>query len=72
MAEFESLSTIEARCAKDADRLECLMQAVEYRESGYTRVDGWIEFSRAKIQTEFGKRLAEAALTVSPLAWRNR
>lgn len=72
VAEFESLSTIEARCAKDADRLECLMQAVEYRESGYTRVDGWIESSRAKIQTDFGKRLAEAALTVSPLAWRNR
>lgn len=72
VAEYESLSTIEARCAKDADRLECLMQAVEYRESGYTRVDGWIESSRAKIQTDFGKRLAEAALTVSPLAWRNR
>ncbi|MEV8373640.1 HD domain-containing protein [Kribbella sp. NPDC056861] len=72
VAEYESLSTIEARCAKDADRLECLMQAVEYRESGYTRVDGWIESSRSKIQTDFGKRLAEAALTVSPLAWRNR
>lgn len=72
VAEYESESTIEARCAKDADRLECLMQAVEYRESGYTRVDGWIESSRAKIQTGFGKRLAEAALTVSPLAWRNR
>jgi putative hydrolase of HD superfamily len=72
VAEYESLNTIEARCAKDADRLECLMQAVEYRESGYTRVDGWIESSRAKLQTDFGKRLAEAALTVSPLAWRNR
>jgi putative hydrolase of HD superfamily len=72
VAEYESLSTIESRCAKDADRLECLMQAVEYRESGYTRVDGWIESSRDKIQTNFGKRLAEAALTVSPLDWRNR
>lgn len=48
------------------------MQAVEYRESGYTRADGWIESSRAKIQTNFAERLAEAALTVSPLAWRNR
>jgi putative hydrolase of HD superfamily len=68
----DSQGTLESRCAKDADRLECLMQAVEYRESGYTRTDGWIESSRAKIQTDFGKRLAEAALTVSPLAWRNR
>lgn len=72
IAEYESGGTIEARCAKDADRLECLMQAVEYQEAGYTRVDGWIESSRSKIKTDFGKRLAEAALTVSPLAWRNR
>lgn len=64
VAEYESRETIEARCAKDADRLECLMQAVEYRESGYTRVDGWIDSSRARIQTDFGKRLAEAAFTV--------
>ncbi|MFC0627473.1 HD domain-containing protein [Kribbella deserti] len=70
--EFESCETIEAICAKDADRLECLMQAVEYGEAGYSRVEGWIESSRAKIQTDFGKRLADAALTVSPLAWRDR
>jgi putative hydrolase of HD superfamily len=72
VAEYESGGTIEAVCAKDADRLECLMQAVEYREAGYTRVDGWIESSRSKIKTDCGKLLAEAALTVSPLAWRNR
>ncbi|MEV6416381.1 HD domain-containing protein [Kribbella sp. NPDC051718] len=72
VTEYEACETIEARCAKDADRLECLMQAVEYQEAGYTRVDGWIESSRSKIKTDFGKRLAEAALTVSPLAWRNR
>lgn len=70
--EYEALETIEARCAKDADRLECLMQAVEYREAGYQRVDGWIESSLAGIKTGFGRRLAEAALEVSPLAWRNR
>jgi putative hydrolase of HD superfamily len=72
VTEYESGETLEARCAKDADKLECLMQAVEYREAGYTRVDGWIESSRSKIKTDFGKRLAEAALRVSPLAWRNR
>jgi putative hydrolase of HD superfamily len=70
--EYETLETVEARCAKDADRLECLMQAVEYREAGYQRVDGWIESSLAKIETPFGRRLAEAALHTSPLAWRNR
>jgi putative hydrolases of HD superfamily len=48
------------------------MQAIEYRESGYERVDGWIESSRSRIQTPFGQRLAEAALHTSPLAWRDR
>lgn len=70
--EYETAESIEARCAKDADRLECLMQAVEYRETGYQRVDGWIESSLARIQTPFGRRLAEAALHTSPLAWRDR
>jgi putative hydrolase of HD superfamily len=70
--EYETAETIEARCAKDADRLECLMQAVEYREAGYQRVDGWIQSSLARIKTPFGRRLAEAALHTSPLAWRDR
>jgi len=72
VTEYEAAETIEARCAKDADRLECLMQAVEYGEAGYKRVSGWIESSRARIQTDFGRRLAEAALQTSPLAWRDR
>jgi putative hydrolase of HD superfamily len=72
VTEYEAAETIEARCAKDADRLECLMQAVEYGEAGYKRVTGWIESSRARIQTDFGRRLAEAALQTSPLAWRDR
>lgn len=72
VSEYEAAETIEARCAKDADRLECLMQAVEYGEASYKRVTGWIESSRARIQTDFGRRLAEAALQTSPLAWRDR
>ncbi|WP_350279131.1 HD domain-containing protein [Kribbella sp. HUAS MG21] len=72
VSEYEAAETIEARCAKDADRLECLMQAVEYGEAGYKRITGWIASSRARIQTDFGRRLAEATLQTSPLAWRDR
>jgi putative hydrolase of HD superfamily len=72
VSEYEEGETAESRCARDADRLECLLQAVEYREAGYRRVDGWIESSRSRLQTPFGKRLADAALSTSPLAWRNR
>ncbi|MGL5866774.1 MAG: HD domain-containing protein [Dermatophilaceae bacterium] len=72
VAEYENQHTAEARCAKDADRIECLMQAIEYQEAGYQRVQGWIDSSLAKVDTAFGRRLAHAALHTSPLAWRNR
>lgn len=70
--EFESQRTPEARCAKDADKLEMLLQALEYRDVGATRVDGWIDSARASIRTETARRVADAALTLSPLSWRER
>ncbi|MFB9904245.1 HD domain-containing protein [Allokutzneria oryzae] len=48
VAEYESQDSLEARCAKDADKLECLLQALEYRAAGYTTVQGWIDSSRAR------------------------
>jgi putative hydrolases of HD superfamily len=70
--EYEAQQTTEARCAKDADKLECLLQAVEYRDAGYQRVQGWIDSSRAKLTTDTANRIADAALRTSTLAWRNR
>jgi 5'-deoxynucleotidase YfbR-like HD superfamily hydrolase len=70
--EYESQQSAEARCAKDADKLEMLLQAVEYRDVGVSRVDGWIESARKSIRTATANRIAEAALTLSPLAWRDR
>jgi putative hydrolases of HD superfamily len=52
--------------------LEMLLQAVEYRELGVHRVDGWIEAARKSLTTDTGRRIAEAAITLSPLAWRDR
>jgi putative hydrolases of HD superfamily len=72
VAEYESRQTLEARCAKDADRLEMLLQAVEYRDAGVQRVDGWIDSAREGLTTGTALRIAAAALTVSPLAWRAR
>lgn len=72
VAEYETTDTLEAKCAKDADKLECLLQAVEYGEQGYQRTEGWIESSMKKLQTKSAQRLAEAALRISPLAWRDR
>ncbi|WP_028933376.1 HD domain-containing protein [Pseudonocardia spinosispora] len=70
--EYEEQRTVEVRCAKDADKLECLIQAVEYREAGYSTVQGWIDSSRAALTTDTAARIADAALTTSPLAWRGR
>lgn len=52
VAEYETQQTPEAHCAKDADKLECLIQAVEYKDAGYTRVQGWIDSSRNNLRTD--------------------
>jgi putative hydrolase of HD superfamily len=70
--EYEARQTLEAVCAKDADKLEMLLQAVEYREIGVQRVDGWIESAHKELKTETGRRIAEAATALSPLSWRHR
>ncbi|WP_352244775.1 HD domain-containing protein [Actinoplanes sp. NBRC 103695] len=41
--EYESRQTPEAQCARDADKREMLLQAVEYRDIGVLRVEGRIE-----------------------------
>ncbi|MGH3828057.1 MAG: HD domain-containing protein [Pseudonocardiaceae bacterium] len=62
----------EAHCTKDADKLECLIQAIEYQDAGYTRVQGWINSARSNLRTDTARRIADAALRTSPLAWRGR
>ncbi|GID31940.1 HD domain-containing protein [Paractinoplanes brasiliensis] len=70
--EYEARETLEARCAKDADKLEMLLQAVEYRETGVQRTEGWIDSATKDLHTETARRIAEAAATLSPLSWRER
>ncbi|GLZ39683.1 HD domain-containing protein [Actinokineospora sp. NBRC 105648] len=70
--EFEAKTTPEARCAKDADKLEMLLQALEYRDTGVHRIDGWVDSARKGLTTETAQRVAEAALALSPMAWRDR
>ncbi|GIF21557.1 putative hydrolase of HD superfamily [Actinoplanes tereljensis] len=70
--EYETRESLEARCAKDADKLEMLLQAIEYRDIGVTRTAGWIESARKDLYTETSRRIAEAAVSLSPLSWRDR
>lgn len=72
VAEYEAATTAEARCARDADKLEMLLQAVEYRDLGAHRVQGWIDSALKGLTTATARRVAEAAVDLSPLAWRDR
>lgn len=67
--EYEAAETAAAICARDADKLECLIQAVEYRQAGHQDVQGWIDTSRRSLRTPFAARVADAALDLSPLTW---
>ncbi|MEU8388151.1 HD domain-containing protein [Micromonospora sp. NPDC048842] len=69
VAEYEAGETLEAVVARDADKLECLVQAVEYRHQGVDNVQRWIDSSRAALKTASAHRLADAALNGQPLAW---
>ena len=59
----------EAACARDADKLECLLQAREYQRQGHQDVQEWIDNMSAAVRTETGKALAAAALKIDPGDW---
>ncbi|MEU7856808.1 HD domain-containing protein [Nonomuraea sp. NPDC049141] len=72
VGEYEEKVSLEAICARDADKLECLLQAVEYREQGHQNMQPWIDSSLAALKTATGKRLAEEALRTGTLEWMTR
>lgn len=69
VAEFDAKETVEARCAKDADKIECLLQAKEYKAQGYTLVDPWADTMVGAVRTESGKKLAQAAIKSPVESW---
>lgn len=69
IAEYEAQETAEAVCAKDADKLECLVQGVEYRSQGHGSAQRWIDNSRARIRTRSAQALADAVLAGEPVDW---
>jgi putative hydrolases of HD superfamily len=72
VAEYEAGQTPEARCARDADKLEMLLQAREYEDQGHRNVQPWIESALSRLRTATARQLAEEALTQPPLDWLDR
>lgn len=72
VSEYEAGETAEAQCARDADKLECLLQAREYEDQGHRNVQPWIDSSIASLQTHAAKQLADEALAQNSLEWLER
>ena len=67
-AEYESAATQESRLAHDADKLETLLQAIEYGAQGHDTAD-WRENSIAALRTDTGRKLAQAIGAADPHDW---
>jgi putative hydrolase of HD superfamily len=66
---LESSESLEARIVHDADALECLIQALEYKAAGNHDVQEWIDTSYARLRTESAIELAKACLQEDGKVW---
>jgi len=64
-------TALEARLAKDADKLECLIQAREYQAQGHEDVPPWIETSAAALCTPLGPPACRGMPAGAPRQWWN-
>lgn len=69
VAEYEARESPEAVCARDADKLECLLQGIEYKAQGYELAQRWIDNSRGRLVTKTANELADQLLSMGPLDW---
>jgi putative hydrolase of HD superfamily len=69
IVEYEAKESREAICARDADKLECLLQGIEYKAQGHASTQRWIDNSRSRLITGVAKRLADELLGRDPLDW---
>jgi len=67
--EFEKEVSSEAKVVRDADLLECIVQAREYQALGYQDVADWILNARAALKTESAKKIAAECVKTEPKEW---
>jgi putative hydrolase of HD superfamily len=67
--EYEAQDSLEARVAKDAAKLECLLQTREDEAQGFRDAASWVAPSAASIRTPSGRRLADACQAVPTHQW---
>ncbi len=69
MNEFQERESAEANVARDADLLECAIQAREYKTVGYTDAQNWIDNAKLVLKTESAKRLIQEIENTDPHEW---
>jgi putative hydrolases of HD superfamily len=67
--EYKDRSSQEAQLVKDADLLECLLQAREYEMQGYKKANEWARICKEGLHTDIARNLAEACLNNDPGDW---
>ncbi len=67
-AEYEAAETRESRLAHDADKIETLLQAIEYEAQGHDAA-AWRETSLAALRTDSGRQLAQAIGSADAHGW---
>ncbi|SDO85532.1 HD domain-containing protein [Lentzea jiangxiensis] len=61
--------TPEARCSRDADKLELLVQAREYQAAGISKMERFIQTMQESVVTDTGRALMDSALRIAPTEW---
>jgi len=69
VAEYEAAETHEARCARDADKLELLLQAREYTDQGHPSLRPFLDSALSALRTEAARELAAEAMRQGYLDW---
>jgi putative hydrolase of HD superfamily len=70
--EIESYETRESIIHRDADKLECLFQAIEYRETGNANMQQFYDSMLGALVTKSAKDIARQALEASSQRWHLR
>jgi putative hydrolases of HD superfamily len=69
VAEYEARETPEARCARDADKIELLLQAREYTDQGHPGLRPFMDSALRALRTGAARELAAEALRQGSLDW---
>jgi putative hydrolases of HD superfamily len=67
--EYEARETMEARLAKDADRLEWLMALKEQLDTGNARAASWMDSAHKRMDTDIAKQLAQKIMNTESDHW---